>query len=164
MNDFSKKAVKRVAVSVLGISTAGLLAITGFEGYSGSAYIPVKGDVPTIGYGHTGADVKLGDTITKEEALDLLEEDTQAAQRAIKSCVKVPLSQNEFDAYTSFAFNVGGGAFCRSTLVKKLNQYDYEGACQELKKWVYSGGVKYQGLVNRRKMETLVCTDGEYPR
>lgn len=164
MNAFFKKITNRVVVSLLGLSTAGLLAITGFEGYSGTAYIPVKGDVPTIGYGHTGSDVKIGDTITKDEALKLLAKDTEEAQKAIRSCVKVPLSQNEFDAYTSFVFNVGRGNFCSSTLVKKLNQYDYEGACQELKRWVYSGGVKYQGLVNRREMETLVCTDGEYPR
>lgn len=159
-----KKLIRRVSVGLLGLSGAGLVAITGFEGYSEKSYITVKGDVPTIGYGHTGSDVQMGDTITKDEALKLLEKDTLAAQKAVKACVKVPLSQNEFDAYVSFTYNVGGGNFCTSTLVKKLNRGDYEGACQELKRWVYSGGVKYQGLVNRREMETLVCTDGEYPR
>ena len=64
---------------------------------------------------------------------------------------------NEYDALTSFAFNVGTTAFCSSTLVKKLNAADYEGACGELRRWVYVKGKKSQGLVNRREKEYRQC-------
>ena len=83
--------------------------------------------------------------------------DVGDAESAIGRCVKVPLSQGEYDAYTSFAFNVGGNAFCASTLVKKLNSGDYQGACAELKRWVYVDGRVVQGLVNRREAEYQRC-------
>ena len=83
--------------------------------------------------------------------------DVGDAEGAIGRCVKVPLSQGEYDAYTSFAFNVGGTAFCASTLVKKLNSGDYQGACAELKRWVYVDGRVVQGLVNRREAEYQRC-------
>ena len=154
---------KRLSVTALALSGAGLIAISGFEGFSEKAYVPVPGDKVTIGYGHTGQ-VQLGDTITQEEALQLLRKDVEIAEKAVRRCVKVPLSQNEFDAYVSFTFNVGEGNFCSSTLVKKLNTKDYLGACRELKRWVYSSGVKYKGLENRRSVETLICTNGDYPK
>ena len=154
---------KRLSVTALALSGAGLIAISGFEGFSEKAYVPVPGDRITIGYGHTGQ-VQLGDTITKDEALQLLRKDVEVAEKAVRRCVKVPLSQNEFDAYVSFTFNVGEGNFCSSTLVKKLNTKDYLGACRELKRWVYSSGVKYKGLENRRSVETLICTNGDYPK
>ena len=166
MQETTKKILKRVAVGTLSLSSAGLIAITQFEGFSDKVYIPIKGDVPTAGYGHTGPDVDrlpVGTYITKEQALQWLAEDTQEAQDAIQACVKVPLSQQEFDAYVSFTFNVGGSAFCNSTLVKKLNAEDYYGACRELHRWVYAQGRVVKGLEARRKMENLMCIAGEYP-
>ena len=159
----NKTLKNRLSVTALALSGAGLIAISGFEGFSEKAYVPVPGDKVTIGYGHTGQ-VQLGDTITQEEALQLLRKDVEVAEKAVRRCVKVPLSQNEFDAYVSFTFNVGEGNFCSSTLVKKLNTKDYLGACRELKRWVYSSGVKYKGLENRRSVETLICTNGDYPK
>lgn len=146
----------RIAVGGLSLTVAGLLAIADFEGFRSEAYIPVEGDVPTIGFGSTEG-VKMGDTITVPKAIERLYRDAGKAESAIGRCVKVPLSQGEFDAFTSFAFNVGTEAFCSSTLVKKLNSGDYEGACQELKRWVYVDGRRVQGLVNRREAEFRLC-------
>ena len=72
-------------------------------------------------------------------------------------CTKVPLNQNQYDALVSFTYNVGVGAYCGSTLVRKLNQGDYTGACNELRRWVYAGGKRVQGLANRREAERSLC-------
>lgn len=148
----------RIAIGGLSLSAAGLLAIADFEGFQSEAYIPISGDVPTIGFGHTDG-VKIGDKVTVPQALNLLEADTRAAQDAVRKCVTVPLSQGEFDAFTSLAYNIGTKAFCESTLVQKVNARDYDGACQELLRWVYSGGKKVKGLENRRLKELEMCTE-----
>lgn len=147
---------KRLAVGVLSLSATGLIGIASYEGFSEKAYIPIKGDVPTIGFGSTEG-VKMGDAITVPQALDHLRRDITVAESAISRCVRVPLSQGELDAYTSLAFNIGTDAFCRSTLVVKLNGGDYAGACEEIKRWVYAGGRRVPGLVARREKEYATC-------
>nr|DAN43116.1 MAG TPA: lysozyme [Caudoviricetes sp.] len=147
---------KRLAVGVLSLSATGLIGIASYEGFSEKAYIPIKGDVPTIGFGSTEG-VKRGDAITVPQALDRLRRDITVAESAISRCVRVPLSQGELDAYTSLAFNIGTDAFCRSTLVVKLNGGDYAGACEEIKRWVYAGGRRVPGLVARREKEYATC-------
>ena len=156
---------QRIAVGALSLSAAGLIGIASHEGYSDTAYIPIAGDVPTIGFGSTEG-VKMGDKIKVPEALERLRRDVGNAESAIGRCVKVPLSQNEFDAYVSFAFNVGSGNFCSSTLVKKLNSGDYAGACAEILRWdkkkiqTAAGKtvtVTIKGLSNRRKKEYEMC-------
>lgn len=166
MNEGVKRLGKRVSAGLLALSSAGLLALAGFEGFSEKAYIPVEGDVPTIGYGHTDPTGRLqvGDLITKDEALLLLQEDVREAEAAVQKCVKVPLYPREFDSYVSLSYNIGERAFCNSTLVRRLNSGDYYGACSELKRWVYSGGKKYRGLEIRRKAEELICKEGVYPK
>lgn len=148
---------KRLAVGALSLSAAGLLAICGYEGFSDTVYIPVRGDAPTAGFGHKDSRLTVGERVTSAQALAWLGEDVHQAESAVRRCVSVPLYQHEFDAYVSFAFNVGGGAFCSSTLVRKLNSGDYEGACSELKRWVYAGGRKVDGLVKRREKEYAMC-------
>lgn len=153
---------QRIAAGALALSAAGLIGIAQYEGFSEEAYVPVPGDRITIGFGHTGPDVKLGDKITVPDALTRLYRDVGVAESAIGRCVTVPLTQGEFDAYTSLAFNIGAQAFCDSTLVKRLNQGDYVGACEEIKRWVYAGGKVVPGLVNRRESEYRMCM-GENP-
>lgn len=148
--------VTRFSVAGLSLTAAGLVALANFEGFRSEAYVPVPGDIPTIGFGSTGG-VEIGDRISVPQALERLMRDVGDAESAIGRCVKVPLSQGEYDAYTSFAFNVGGNAFCASTLVKKLNVGDYPGACLELKRWVYVDGKVVQGLVKRRNIEFQMC-------
>ena len=146
-----------MAVALIAVAGSTLAGIAAFEGYKSEAYIPVKGDVPTIGFGSTKG-VKMGDKITPERALQRLldEVDSEYAQ-GVRRCVKVPLAQYEFASIVSFTYNVGVNAFCNSTLVKKLNAGDYKGACNEMTKWVYVKGKKVNGLVKRREEERNIC-------
>jgi len=146
----------RVVASALSLSALGLVVIVGYEGYSTNAIIPVPGDVPTIGFGTTEG-VRIGDKITPPVALARALADVQKFEGAIKRCVTVPLSQNEYDAYSSLAYNIGGSAFCGSTLVRKLNAGEYAAACAEITRWNRAGGVVVQGLVNRRAKERAMC-------
>lgn len=143
-------------VAVLSLSAAGLVGLVGWEGYRDHAYIPVKGDVPTIGFGTTDG-VKMGDTITPPVALGRALRDVQKFEGALRQCVTVPLAQHEYDAYVSLAYNIGPSAFCGSTLVRKLNAGDYAGACAEISRWNRSGGEVNIGLMYRRGKERAQC-------
>jgi lysozyme len=147
---------KRQDIAAITLSATALVAIVIHEGYRGDAYIPVAGDVPTIGFGTTSG-VKLGDRTTPEKALQVAMKDVQNFEGAVKSCVGVPLTQNEYDAYISLSYNIGTGAFCRSTLVKKLNTKDYVGACNEILKWDKFNGKPLAGLTKRRQEEYTKC-------
>lgn len=122
------------------------------EGLSLDAYLCPAG-IPTIGYGHTGKDVKLGMTCTQQQADEWLMEDFESACRDVKAAVKVPLTDNQLDALGSFVFNLGINRISQSTLLKKLNAGDYQGAAQEFDRWVFAGKVKLKGLVIRRAAE-----------
>jgi len=129
-----------------------------FEGLRLKAYQDSAG-VWTIGYGHTKKAYP-GMVITRAEAERLLRQDLVRFERAVRDRATVPLTQNQFDALVSFSFNVGVGAFSKSTLLKRLNQKDYAGAKQEFKRWVYAGGRRLQGLVNRREREAQLFLSG----
>jgi lysozyme len=102
--------------------------------------------------------VELGDKTTPERALVRLLKDANRFESAVQSCVKVPLHQYEYDAYVSLTYNIGPRAFCGSTLVKRLNQSDYSGACLEILKWDKFKGKPLPGLTKRRQEEYLKCT------
>ena len=108
----------------------------------------------TIGYGHTG-NVKPGQVITEREAESLLKSDLKYFEKKVKELVKVPLNQNQFDALVSFTFNLGEKNLSSSTLLKKLNQRDYQGAANEFHKWNKAGKPLkvLRGLTIRRKAE-----------
>lgn len=128
-----------------------------FEGFSSKPYL-CPAQIPTIGYGSTlyedGTKVTLEDEpITQECAIDLLMATLKGYAYSVNKLVKVPLNQNQFDALVDFAYNAGAGNLASSTLLKKLNAGDYQGAAAEFDKWVMGGGVKLPGLVRRRKAE-----------
>jgi lysozyme len=138
------------------ISERGLDLIKDFEGLVLKAYPdPATGGDPwTIGYGHTGPDVRPGMTITHEEADRLLEEDCLKFEKGVTELIKAPrLLQHEFDALVSFAFNCGLGNLKESTLLKKLNAEDYIGAANEFQKWNKAAGKVMPGLTRRRQAE-----------
>ena len=145
----------RIAAGAIAVSAASLVAIATYEGYRGDAYKDSVG-VPTIGYGET-AGVKIGDKTTPERALVQLLASTEKHADAIRQCIKVPLYQHEFDAYVSLSYQIGAGAFWRSTLIKKLNNGDYTGASNQPDKCVYAGGKKLPGIVKRRQKEKEMC-------
>lgn len=136
------------------ISTKGIDLIKGFEGLRLEAYLCQAG-IPTIGYGHTRG-VKLGQTITQEQADSFLLEDIHEFELAIQRLVYASITQNQFDALVSFTFNVGIGNLKKSTLLKKLNAKDIAGAANEFNKWIYAGGKKSKGLAKRRDKERLL--------
>lgn len=146
----------RLAVAALTLSASALVGIAQWESYRGEAYTPVKGDVPTIGFGSTDG-VRLGDKTTPERALVRLLADANSHSEGIKRCISAPLYQHEFDAYSSLAFNIGVSAFCRSTLVLKLNAGDYAGACAEIRRWDRFKGRRLAGLTKRRTAEYKTC-------
>ena len=116
----------------------------------------------TIGFGHTGPDVKPGQTISEAQATALLERDLAGVERAIERLVKVPLNDNQFGALAAFVLNVGEDNFERSTLLKKLNRGQYSEVPKELMKWVHSKGKKMDGLVNRRSAEAGLWAKGSF--
>ena len=147
----------RKDIAAISLSASALVAIALHEGYKENAYVPLAGDVPTIGFGTTTG-VKLGDKTSPEKALQAALRDIQKFEGALKQCVKVPLSQGEYDVYISLSYNIGSSSFCRSTLVKKLNQQDYQGACQEILRWDQFKGKRLPGLTKRRQEEYLKCS------
>lgn len=138
------------------ISKQGLELIKEFEGVRLESYKCPAG-IWTIGIGHTSAagapDVKPGMKITLQEAYDILNRDLDQYEDAVNKFVKVPLTQNQFDALVSFVYNVGVGAFQKSTLLKKLNAGQYNAVPNELMKWTKAGGKELPGLVRRRRAE-----------
>lgn len=129
------------------------------EGYSSKAY-PDEAGHWTIGYGHKIRPNETYLNITAEKADELLSKDLSAAENVVNSTVKVPLSQNQFDALVSFVYNIGGNAFLNSTLLKKLNLKQYGEVGSEMARWKYitKDGKKVvsNGLVNRRQKEATV--------
>ncbi|MBK3870977.1 lysozyme [Stutzerimonas frequens] len=132
-------------------SQNGLDLIKSFEGLRLSAYKDVVG-VVTIGYGTTSG-VKMGDTITKERAEELLREDVKRFEQQVQRLVKVPLTQGQFDALVSFVYNLGAGNLSNSTLLRLLNAGDYAGAGAQFERWNKAGGKVLAGLVRRRAAE-----------
>ena len=151
--------MNRTQLASLTLSAAALVGIALHEGYSDKAYIPVPGDVPTIGFGTTQG-VKPGDTITPPKALQRAFQDVQQFEGALKSCVTAPLHQHEYDAYISLSYNIGQTAFCSSTLARKLNAQDYEGACRQILRWDRFKGQPLPGLTKRRQDEFKRCMGG----
>lgn len=127
-----------------------------FEGLRTEAYLPTKNDVPTIGYGMTKG-VKLGDSITKEQADSMLQDHLTEVQNQVKSMVKVPLSDNQLNAVTSLVYNVGQTAFRHSKALTALNSGDFDRFQKEAfdpeHGFVHQDGEILTGLVNRRQQE-----------
>ena len=136
------------------ISSKGLNLIKHWEGYRSNAYKCPAG-VWTIGYGHTKG-VYEGQKITSYEADIMLKEDLAVFEGAVSRFVKVNLTQGQFDALVSFAFNVGVSAFQNSTLLRLLNKGDYDGAAGQFQRWVKAGKQTLPGLVRRRESERKV--------
>jgi lysozyme len=159
MNALKKKLAAMGLSSALILSGAFLVAP--WEGKENKAYLDVVG-VYTICYGSTSG-VKKGDYKTDEQCLESLAEELSIHNDKMLRYVKVPLADYQQAAFLSFTYNVGVGAFSKSTLLKKLNNRDYIGACNELLRWNKAGGKVYNGLTRRREAERKVCL-GEIPK
>ncbi|KOR02514.1 lysozyme [Pluralibacter gergoviae] len=144
------------------VSDKGIELIKRFEGCSLSAYPdPGTGGAPwTIGYGWTGnvdgKPIRPGMKIDQATADRLLRTGIVSYDQAVNKMLKVKVTQNQYDALVSLAYNIGTRALSTSTLMKKLNDGDYGGAADEFMRWNKSGGKAMQGLTNRRKAEREV--------
>jgi len=139
------------------INARGLSIIKTFEGWSPTVYVCPAG-VPTIGYGSIwdldGNRVTMSHpSITKDEGQILLQRELRHIQRAVGQLVNVPLNANQYSALASWTFNLGSGRLQSSTLRRKLNRGDYDGASAEFPKWRRAGGKILKGLVLRRAKE-----------
>ena len=142
------------------ISQEGLALIKRFEGCRLEAY-KCSANVLTIGYGHTGG-VKETDTITQEEADELLEKDVLKFEEYVEDNVIVELDQSQFDALVAWTFNLGPGNLRESTMLKKLNSEDYASVPSEMKRWNKEGGKTLDGLIRRRNAEALLFQSKEW--
>ena len=142
----------------MAVNAATLNLIKEFEGFEGKAYYDPVG-VLTIGYGHTNLSgqppkVVPGLTISEPEASKLLVRLLDKVyEPAVKKNVKVPLTENQYGALVSWTYNLGEGNLKKSTMLKRLNAGDYEGAADEMLKWNRAGGKVLRGLTRRRKAE-----------
>lgn len=144
------------------LSARGLDALKRSEGLRLQMYDDTRGAC-TVGYGHlvhkgrTGtnpkAEAPFVGGISENIAADLLLTDTRIAQGAVNQFVSVPLAQHQFDALVNLVYNIGGGAFRNSTLLKRLNAGDYKGAARQFDVWVNAGSHRDKGLVSRRARE-----------
>lgn len=151
------KIAASIGGGAIAIATGMLSGKDGLEGREYVAYRDVVG-VLTICDGHTGPDIIPGKRYTDKECDALTRKDLTRIAAQVDPYIKVQTSETQRAAIYSFAYNVGATATINSTLLKKLNAKDYSGACSELKRWVYAGGKKWRGLMNRRDIEYEVCT------
>ena len=149
----------RIAGAVGG---AAIALIAAWEGVRLAAYPDrLAGNIPTVCFGETRG-VKLGDSYTLDECKEMLGDGVKEFERGMLACspgfARSP--DTVYTAMLSAAWNIGVGAFCRSTMRKKLDAGDWEGACNELPKWNRAGGRVVKGLVNRRADERRICLSG----
>lgn len=161
VSELWRKAALWIASTLL-VSVAGVTMVMKSEDVRLTAYPDpaTKAEPWTICWGHTGPEVRPGMTVTLDQCKVWLREDLKKAQDIITKSTKVPLRQGEMDAYASFVFNVGGGNWRSSTLLRKLNAGDHFGACNELPRWVYANRMEMKGLRKRRTEERDVCLSG----
>jgi lysozyme len=144
----------------MNISKEGIELIKKFEGCELEAYQDSVG-VWTIGYGHI-KNVKEGDSINRDEAEHLLEEELPEYEGYINDMVKVPLNQCQFDALCAWVYNLGPTNLNDSTLLKLLNAGDYHLIPSQIKRWNKAGGKTLQGLIRRREAEALLFEGKEW--
>jgi lysozyme len=133
------------------LTPLGLDLIKRYEDFRPKPYDDGTGTI-TIGYGHTRTKI-MPASITEEGATELLVEDLDYFEGIVQREVRVPVNRNQYAALVSLVFNIGEGAFRNSTLLKKLNNGNYQAAANEFEKWTKAGQQELKGLVRRREAE-----------
>ncbi|EAB5378231.1 lysozyme [Salmonella enterica] len=149
--------IAALGTGAVSIATVMVSGKNGLEGREYVAYRDIVGIV-TVCDGYTGSDIVWGKRYTDKECDAITHKDMARIAGQVNPHIKVPATETQLAAIYSWAYNVGPNAAINSTLLKKLNAKDYAGACSELKRWVYAGGKKWKGLMNRRDVEYEVCT------
>lgn len=151
------KIASAIGGGAIAIATVMLSGNVGLEGREYDPYKDVVGII-TVCDGHTGNDIIINKRYSDAECDALTKSDLERIAKQVNPSIKVKTTETQLAAIYSFSYNVGANAFIKSTMLKKLNAGDYAGACDELKRWVYAGGKKWKGLMNRRDVEYEVCT------
>lgn len=159
------KVIASIGGGAIAIAAALITGSNGDDGLEGVKYQPYRDviGVWTVCYGHTGSDVMLGKTYSETECRALLNKDLTAVARQINPYIRVEIPEATRGALYSFVYNVGAGNFKTSSLLRKINQGDIHGACNQLRRWTYAGGQQWKGLITRREIEREVCLWGEKP-
>ena len=152
---FKSRLKKGAAITGVVVALVG-----GFEGLRTVAYKDPVG-IPTICFGET-KNVRMGMTATVEECKAMLTESLVEHERGMAKCLRDPdsIPDKTYGAFLSFTYNVGVGAFCKSTLARMANAGNLRGACDQLLRWTRAGGIKLPGLVKRREAERELCLAG----
>lgn len=150
---------KLIAVAGGGAMAIATVFLGGKDGVEDRVYEPYKevAGVWTVCDGHTGTDIIKGKKYTDRECDRLMWNDLQPVKKAVDGRVKIPLDEYQRAALYSFTYNADTSAFAKSTLLKRLNAGDVNGACEEFRRWIYAGGQKWCGLMNRGDMERTMC-------
>ena len=140
-----------------------MVMLSGPDGLEGRKYVAYRDivNVITVCDGHTGKDIVWGKTYSDAECDRFTRDDLQRIARQVDPYIKVPTTETQRAAIYSFAYNVGATATINSTLIKRINAGDYSGACDQLRRWTYAGGIQWKGLINRREIEREVCLWGQ---
>lgn len=154
-----KLANRLAAVGLTGAVLTGGIFIATHEGHVHGTYVDPVGII-TACYGHTSPGLELGVELSEDECLELLATDLSNHNQELMRAVEVELSEGEHVAYLSFHYNVGGGNFRDSTLLRFLNGGHRVEACNQLTRWVFAGGQQLPGLVRRREEEKQICLEG----
>lgn len=145
------------------IMAAAVALVGGWEGLRTVAYKDIVG-VPTVCFGETRG-VEMGDRYTVEECKVMLGQGLVEFETGMRRCLTKPddIPAKPYVAFLSLSYNIGTGAFCRSTVAKRINAGDIKGACNGIPAWNRAGGKVVQGLVNRRAEEKRICLEGVVP-
>ena len=152
--------MKTRLITAIGAAATALVVplVMHYEGTVPKTYRDPVG-ILTACTGHTGPELRMGQAFTRQQCEAMLCADLEKHANAL-ACIHQPLTDGQTAAFLSFAFNVGEGKFCSSTLVRKANAGDMPGACAELSRWVNAGGKPLPGLVKRRAAERAMCEGG----
>lgn len=142
------------SVRAMALSAAGWAALRLSEGVKKTVYLDIVG-IPTVCMGTTEGLTRsdVGKRFTVEHCNARDRRAVARAERAVRDTVKVPLTQAQYDSLVSLVYNIGTGAWKKSTALRVLNKGDYVGTAIQIRRWVYAGGKKVRGLVRRREEE-----------
>jgi len=159
---------RRVGIAGLALSAAAFVGLIAHEGYTDKAVIPVKGDVPTVGFGSTikedGNRVTMADTTTPQKAIARALWHIQKSESGIKRCITAPLTQGEYDILVQFSYQYGESRTCKSGMVKNVNAGNYAAACEVYREYVFVAGRdcriranKCYGVITRNEERYAAC-------
>lgn len=140
------------------IATMAIALVGGFEGLRQTAYRDVVG-VPTLCYGETRG-VRMGMTASKAECDDMLLKGLADFERGVLSCTTAYLPEPRLVAMVSFAYNIGTGGYCKSSVVRLINAGHVQAGCDFLMRYNKAGGIVFPGLTRRRSAERELCLRG----